>query len=235
MLVIVGAALAVTTVSVFATSIYLHRAITHRALTVHPVADHAFRIIVWLMVGVSRQQWAAVHRKHHTFTDVPGDPHSPLLLGFWRIQLGNFLYYLREARRPEVLATWAPDLAPDRWDRLVYTRHWAGVVVGTGLLMLLLGWWQGLIASTIHAVLLTFVLAPLVNGLAHWHGQQTFDNTARNIPWLALATVGESLHNNHHARPRSPKFSVAPGELDPAWWIILGLRRIGLVTSIRQD
>jgi len=233
--VIVGSALAVTTVAAYASSIYLHRAMAHRALTLHPIADHVCRAIIWLAVGVSRQEWAAVHRKHHTFTDVPGDPHSPWIFGFWRVQFGNLFYYLREARKPEVIAKFASDLPPDRWDRMIYTRKWAGMIVGTGGLMLLIGWWQGLVASAIHGVVLALVLTPLINGLAHWHGEQRFPNTARNIRWLVWVTAGESLHNNHHARPRSAKTSMAPGEFDPAWSVIRGLQRIGMVTSVRRE
>ncbi|HTY77602.1 MAG TPA: fatty acid desaturase [Candidatus Bathyarchaeia archaeon] len=233
-LLIVGSAVAVTAVAAYTSSIYLHRAMAHRALTLHPVADHLCRTIIWLTVGVNRQQWAAVHRKHHTFTDVPGDPHSPMIFGFWRVQFGNFIYYLREARRPEVVQKFASDLPPDRWDRWIYTRTWAGVVVGTGTIMLLLGWWQGLLVSAIHGVVLTLVLTPLINGLAHWHGEQPYENSARNIPWLVWVTAGESLHNNHHARPRSAKTSMAPGEFDPGWSVIQFLQRIGMVTSVRR-
>ena len=85
-------------VATFATSIYLHRALAHRSLTLHPVADWLFRLVLWVTTGQSRQQWVAVHRKHHTFTDREGDPHSPRLLGFWKVQLGNVYYYVREAR-----------------------------------------------------------------------------------------------------------------------------------------
>jgi stearoyl-CoA desaturase (Delta-9 desaturase) len=66
-----------TQVAVVSTSIYLHRALTHRSLTIHPVADVIFRLILWLTTGQRREQWVAVHRKHHAFTDAAGDPHSP--------------------------------------------------------------------------------------------------------------------------------------------------------------
>ena len=148
-LIIAGSGLAITAVAAFASSIYLHRAMAHRAMSFHPLADHVFRVMIWLMVGVSRHEWVAVHRKHHTFTDVPGDPHSPIVHGFWRIQFGNFYYYLQEAAKPEVIRTWAADLPPDRWDRMIYNRHWLGLVVGTGSMMFLLGWWQGLLASAV--------------------------------------------------------------------------------------
>ncbi len=232
-LVLLGASLFVTEAAVFATSIYLHRALAHRSLSVHPVAEYLFRVVLWLTLGLCRQEWVAVHRKHHTFTDVPGDPHSPKLYGFWKVQLGNVYYYLREARRPEVLQTWAPDLPPDRWDRLVFSRGMLGIGIGIGVLMLAIGWWQGLVVASIHGILNTFVLAPLVNGLGHWRGQQNFENSAYNDRLLAWVTGGESLHNNHHAYPRSPKFSMAPGEFDPTWPIIRGLQRMGLVSSLQ--
>ena len=92
-----------TQVAVIATSIYLHRALAHRALHLHPVVDVAFRVVLWLTTGQSRQEWVAVHRKHHTFTDREGDPHSPQLLGFWRVQLFNVYYYAREARKSDTL------------------------------------------------------------------------------------------------------------------------------------
>lgn len=230
-LLIVAAAVVVTEISVFATSIYLHRALAHRALALHPLVEHVFRWAIWLTLGLSRQEWVAVHRKHHTFTDVPGDPHSPRLLGLWNVQFGNIYYYLREARTPHVLATWAPDLAPDRWDRLLFSRSLAGIGAGLGILMVAIGWGPGLAAGCLHAVLNGLVLAPLINGLGHWRGQQNFDNTAYNNRWLALATGGESLHNNHHAHPRSAKFSVAPGEVDPSWPLIRALVGLGLAST----
>jgi len=66
-------------VSAIATSIYLHRALAHRALHVHPALDVLFRTLLWMTTGQNRREWVAVHRKHHTFTDRAGDPHSPQL------------------------------------------------------------------------------------------------------------------------------------------------------------
>src|SRR2546426_8145316 len=77
-------AITLTQIAVVATSVYLHRTLAHRALAVHPVADLVFRIVLWLTTGQRRQEWVAVHRKHHAFTDREGDPHSPRLLGLWR-------------------------------------------------------------------------------------------------------------------------------------------------------
>jgi stearoyl-CoA desaturase (delta-9 desaturase) len=223
---------ALTQVAVLATSIYLHRALAHRSLRVHPAADIVFRVALWLTTGQCRQQWVAVHRKHHTFTDREGDPHSPHLLGFWSVQLFNVAYYIREARKPETLETFAPDLRPDRLDRLFFSHGLVGLGIGLSLLCSLIGLWPGLIAGLLHAGLYVFVLAPLINALGHWHGRKNFENTASNWPLLASVTGGESLHNNHHAHPRSAKFSVLRSEFDPSWLVIRTLAAARLLVIV---
>ena len=222
-------AIALTQVAVIATSIYLHRALAHRSLQLRPLADVAFRTALWLTTGQCRQEWVAVHRKHHTFTDREGDPHSPRLLGFWRVQIFNVAYYIREARNAETLETFAPDLRPDRLDRILFSHGVLGLLVGLSLLCALIGLWPGLLAGFLHAGLYVFVMAPLINALGHWRGSKNFDNTAFNSRSLALITGGESLHNNHHAHPRSAKFSVRRSEFDPSWPIIRSLAAAGLL------
>jgi stearoyl-CoA desaturase (delta-9 desaturase) len=223
---------ALTQLAVIATSIYLHRGLAHRALVIHPVADVLFRTLLWVTTGQRRQEWVAVHRKHHTFTDRPGDPHSPRLLGFWRVQLLNAHYYAREARNPETLQRFAPDIPPDRWDRVLFSRGVAGPVIGVGLLCSILGVVPGLIAGLGHAVLYVLVFAPLINGLGHWRGRQTFANSAYNWRLLAWVTGGEALHNNHHAYPRAPKFSARRLEFDPSWVAIRALALARLIVIV---
>ena len=225
-------AILVTQAAVLATSIYLHRALAHRALSLHPVADLFFRAVLWLTTGQRRQEWVAVHRKHHTFTDRDGDPHSPRLLGFWKVQIFNVYYYVREARNPETLQKFAPDLPEDRWDRAIFSWGWTGLGLGTALLCLALGFWYGIAAMLAHWVLYIFVLAPLINGLGHWRGAQNFGNTAYNSRVLAWFTGGESLHNNHHAFPRAPKFSVGRFEFDPSWVVIRVMAAMRLIAVI---
>ena len=223
------AAVVLAQIPVIATSMYLHRALAHRSLAVHPAADLLFRTVLWLTTGQDRREWVAVHRKHHAFTDRDGDPHSPRLRGFWRVQFLNAYYYMQEARNPETIRRFASDIREDRWDRAVFSWGWVGLGLGTTLLCLALGLWPGIIAASVHSVLYVFVLAPLINGLGHWRGAQNFSNTAYNAPVLAWVTAGESLHNNHHAHPRSPKFSVRRLEFDPSWLVIRALATVGLV------
>jgi stearoyl-CoA desaturase (delta-9 desaturase) len=222
----------VTQVAVLATSIYLHRALAHRSLKLHPAVGLGFRTILWLTTGQSRREWVAVHRKHHAFTDRDGDPHSPRLLGFWPVQLINVYYYFREARNAHTVATFAPDLPPDRLERLLFSRGLLGLGLGLGALCAVVGLWPGLLAGLGHAVLYVFVLAPLINAVGHWRGGKNFENTAYNSRVWALITGGESLHNNHHAHPRSAKFSVRASEFDPCWPVIRALAALRLLVIL---
>jgi stearoyl-CoA desaturase (delta-9 desaturase) len=212
--------------------VYLHRALAHRSLRLHPAADVAFRAVLWLTTGQNRREWVAVHRKHHAFTDREGDPHSPRLLGVWRVQLANVYYYIREARNRETVRMFALEIPEDRWDRAMFSRSLVGLAIGLAFLCLVLGVGPGLTAGLLHAVLYVCVLAPLINGLGHWRGTQNFGNTAYNSRALACLTGGESLHNNHHAHPRAPKFSMRRFEFDPSWAVIRALAAIGLVQIV---
>lgn len=230
--VVVAVALVLTEVAVLATSIYLHRGLAHRSLKIHPAADVLFRTILWLTTGQSRQEWVAVHRKHHAFTDCEGDPHSPRLLGFWRVQLLNVYYYIAACRDRAAIAKYAPDLAPDRLDRMLFSRGVLGLATGLFALCVLMGPRAGLLAGGLHAVLYVAVLAPAINAVGHWRGGRNYDNTARNSIVLGWVTGGESLHNNHHAHPRAPRFSVRSWEFDPSWPIIRALAALRLLTIV---
>jgi stearoyl-CoA desaturase (Delta-9 desaturase) len=210
----------VVQIAVFSTTIYLHRTATHKALTLSPGVAWAFKMALWLTTGLSTREWVAVHRKHHAFTDQEGDPHSPVLEGFWKVQLGNVFYYMREVKKSDVVERYARDISEGWWDRHVFQHGLLGLVIGIGAICWILGLWWGLLAAGIHAVMYVFVLSSSINGLCHHVGYKNFDNTATNIRFIALLTGGEGLHNNHHGYPRSPKFSFRASEIDPAWPLI---------------
>ncbi|MGH9245138.1 MAG: fatty acid desaturase [Acidimicrobiales bacterium] len=227
------AGLAVSQLAMLATTIYLHRTLAHRALTLRPGLAYAFRAVTWITTGIRPRQWVAVHRKHHAFTDVPGDPHSPVLLGWARVQFGNVALYRRVAGDPVQVARYARDLKPDGWDRALFDRAWLGLAIGISVLILSFGVWTGLLAAAIHTIGY-LMLNAAVNAIGHAFGKRPFDNTATNVQALALLTVGEGLHNNHHAAPTSAKLSLDRGEIDPAWPLISLFRRLGWAT-IRLD
>ncbi|MFV0308899.1 MAG: fatty acid desaturase, partial [Desertimonas sp.] len=100
----------ITTLANLATTIYLHRALAHRALTLSGPVNQAFRFVLWVSTGIRPRQWVAVHRKHHAFTDVEGDPHSPVLEGWIKVQLCNVAMYRRVANNPDTIARYAKDI-----------------------------------------------------------------------------------------------------------------------------
>lgn len=218
--------------SAFATSIYLHRCLAHRSLRLHPLAAFPLRLQLWLATGIVPSQWVAVHRKHHRFTDREGDPHSPVLKGLWRILLGNVYYYAREARDPQTVNRFAPDVGRDWLDRYFFSRALIGVTCGLTLFVVLLGPVWGVASFGLQSAVYIF-LSAVINGAGHAVGYSNFDNTATNMRGVAWITAGEGLHNNHHAFPASARFSIRPGEFDPSWPIIRLLMWLGLAHSLR--
>ena len=215
--VLVGLALA--EVATLITTIYLHRVLSHKAIRLHPALTMFMRIGTWMLTSISPREWVAVHRKHHNFTDVEGDPHSPHVEGYWQIMIGNVYYYRREANDGDTLEKYASDLPHDRLDRVLLRRGTLGFALTGVILALVMGLWPGLIAlATLAVVYLGFSAA--INGAGHTFGYKSFENDATNLKLLALVTFGEGLHNNHHARPASAKLSAFRGEFDPAWPVI---------------
>jgi stearoyl-CoA desaturase (Delta-9 desaturase) len=226
-------AAAVTQLAILATTVYLHRALSHRAVTLAPGVRGAFRLVTWITTGIRPRQWVAVHRKHHAFSDEQGDPHSPVLLGYLRVQFGNVGLYRRVANDRGQVARYARDLPPDAWDRVLLDRAWLGLGIGIGILVLILGPWLGLLAAGVHTVAY-LLLSAAINAIGHRFGARPHPNIATNNQWLAFLTWGEGLHNNHHAAPTASNFALDRGQIDPAWPLIRLLRRLGWAT-VRHD
>lgn len=220
---------AVTLVANFATTVYLHRTLSHKAMTMRAGPAMVFRIVIWISTGIRPRQWVAVHRKHHAHTDEEQDPHSPLRLGWKRVQLTNVALYRRVAKDPLQVQRWARDLPATKLDRLLFDRALLGLGIGVVALVAFFGPVVGLIAAGFHMVLY-LGLSGSVNALAHTFGRRPYETSATNLQWLAFLTAGEGLHNNHHAAPTSARFSLAPGEFDPSWWAIRVMQRFGWVT-----
>jgi stearoyl-CoA desaturase (delta-9 desaturase) len=211
--------LAVMQVAIMLTTLYLHRTLSHRAVKLAPGVLVVCRVLTWLTTGIRPRQWAAVHRRHHAFTDVPGDPHSPVLLGYLKVQVANVALYRKVARDGETVQRYARDLPPDAWDRWLFDHAILGLGLGYVFLWLLLGWEWALVAAGVHAV--TYLaLNSAINAVGHSFGSQPYPNTARNNGWLALLTAGEGWHNNHHAAPTSARLGLLRREIDPGWWVI---------------
>ena len=212
-------------ISVFFTTIYLHRAITHRGVELHPVVGFLMHLELSLFTGVIPREWAAVHRKHHHFSDKEGDPHSPYVYGLWKVFFGNYFYYQNETRNDATIQKYTPDYREDVLDKIGVMRY--GVLGGLTIFMLMFGWLGGVIAWASH-VILYILLNSSINSICHMIGYRNYDNLATNLQSIALVTGGEGLHNNHHEYPTSARFSWKRGEFDPAWPVIRTLEILRL-------
>jgi stearoyl-CoA desaturase (delta-9 desaturase) len=211
--------LLISQVALLVTTVYLHRCLAHRALRLSPGVRAACRVVIWAGTGTRPRQWVAVHRKHHAFTDTERDPHSPIVMGYARVQFINALLYRRVARDRAQVARYARDLPADRWDLLLFDHALVGLGLGVGILVLLIGWQLALVAAGVHTAYY-LLSGGAINAVGHRFGRRPYDNLATNNQWLAWLVVGEGLHNNHHAASTSSRLSLAKGEFDPGWWCI---------------
>jgi stearoyl-CoA desaturase (delta-9 desaturase) len=201
------------------TTVYLHRGLAHRAIKFNPFLEGSLRAVLWLTTTVVRQEWVAVHRKHHAFSDQEGDPHSPVVKGFWNVQLWNYFYYRKETKNPEVIKTYSKDLPYDWFDRFSSGRSYIAMLLLAVIFSLILGPVWGLVATILHFGTYV-VLSATINGACHTYGYRHYDNKATNIWTVALLTAGEGFHNNHHEKPASPKLGNRWWELDIGWMTI---------------
>jgi stearoyl-CoA desaturase (delta-9 desaturase) len=229
-----------------------HRMLTHRAFETSRWLRTTFAVMGSMAVEGSTIRWVADHRKHHTFTDEEGDPHSPhvgrgpgilgALRGLFHAHIGWLFRNVGEAE-PE---RYAPDLVQERSLRVIDRMFffWVGVslaipfglgfaVTGrlTGALTALL--WGGLVRMfVLHHVTWS------INSVCHFFGRRRFDtdDESRNVFWLALPSFGEAWHHNHHAFPTSAFHGLTRWEAiaDPAGWVIRALERLHLVWDVKR-
>jgi stearoyl-CoA desaturase (delta-9 desaturase) len=228
LLVALAVAAVVDQMALLATTVYLHRGLAHRSLTMAPALALVPRVVIWTTTGMKPREWIAVHRRHHASTDTVDDPHSPAVLGFWRVQLTNAALYRRVARDGTTVDRYARDVPPDRLDRLLFDHAALGLGLGVTALCLAFGWQLGLLVAVVHGVLYLGA-SGAINALGHTVGRRPHANSGTNGRLLALVTAGEALHNNHHAAPTAARFSRGRGELDPAWWLIRALATARMV------
>jgi stearoyl-CoA desaturase (delta-9 desaturase) len=222
--------LLMTHVTISAVTIFLHRAQAHRALDLHAIPSHFFRLWLWLTTGMVTKEFVAVHRKHHAKCETVEDPHSPQTRGIKALLLTGVELYRAESKVKETIAKYGLG-TPDDWiERNLYTRYsWQGVGVMLVINLMLFG----AIGVTVWAVQMLWIpvmATGIINGIGHWWGYRNFEapDASTNVsPW-GIVIGGEELHNNHHTYPTSAKFSVKPYEFDIGWGYIRGMEMLGL-------
>lgn len=220
-----------THITILTVTIYLHRSVAHRSLSVAKPLEHFFRFWCWLTTGQCAKEWAAVHRKHHAFCEKEQDPHSPRIYGFWTVLFKGVALYRKEAKNPETLDKYGK-MTPDDWiEKNLYAKHSFVGLVGLALFDLFLFGAHGIWVYLVQIAWIPFWAAGVINGLGHFRGYRNFntDDDSTNISPLGLIIGGEELHNNHHAYPTSAKFSMKWYEFDLGWVWIKALQKIKLV------
>jgi stearoyl-CoA desaturase (delta-9 desaturase) len=224
-----------------------HRMFTHRAFNGPKPVRYTLAILGSMAVQGSVIDWVADHRKHHTFTDEEGDPHSPhghggglkgALHGLWHAHMG----WLFETQGAAEKRRYARDLLQDRGIRRISRNFpWlvlaglalpavAGyVLTGTALGALTGYLWGGLVR-----VFLVHHVTWSINSVCHYFGRRRFDleDHSTNVFWLALPSLGESWHHNHHAFPRSARHGLRWWEIDVSGLMIRGMEKVGLAYDV---
>lgn len=228
--------LVMTHLTIISVTLYLHRSQAHLALTFHPAVSHAMRFWLWLTTGMVTKEWVAVHRKHHSLCERPGDPHSPWVHGIWKVFLGGAWLYANATKNRRDMEQYGRG-TPDDWiEQNLYSRYpnLGYLTLLCGLTAVFHGW--GIVMWLTIVAWIPFWAAGVVNGLGHWFGYRnhsTKDKSTNLVPW-GIIIGGEELHNNHHGKPASARLSDRWWEFDIGWFYIKIMSALGLAKINRS-
>jgi fatty-acid desaturase len=218
-----------------------HRLLTHRGYQVPKWLEYVMATCATLALEGGPIFWVATHRVHHQMSDQEGDPHSPREGGWWA-HTGWILWGSTLHMQTEVLGRYTPDLTKDRYMVWLSKYHWIPLVA-SGVLLFGLGWLTGgpvnavgmLLWGAFMRVTLGLHSTWFVNSATHMWGSRRFEtrDDSRNNWWVALISGGEGWHNNHHAHPVSAKHGQTWYEVDPNYYGIWLLSKLGLAKKIK--
>jgi stearoyl-CoA desaturase (Delta-9 desaturase) len=222
-----------------------HRLLTHRAFQTYPWLERIFAVMGSLSVQGSVLDWVADHRSHHAHTDREGDPHSPHvghgsgLAGLWHAHVGWLMRTQGQADWKRYATELYEDPSMRRIGRSFPFLVLLSLAIPTAAGFVLHGFtfagalrgyvWGGLVR-----IFLVHHVTWSVNSVCHFFGRRRFDidDRSTNVSWLALVSLGESWHHNHHAFPRSAYHGLRRWEIDPSGLLISMLHRLGLAWNV---
>jgi stearoyl-CoA desaturase (delta-9 desaturase) len=227
----VGIAVALYWVRMFAVTAGYHRYFAHRSFK----TSRAFQFLLALVGTTCVQKgplwWASVHRRHHRASDGPGDVHSPVQRGFWWSHVG----WVVSDEHVDTDVRSVRDLA--RYPELVWlgTYHWVAPLTLAFACWLVAGW-SGLIVGFACSTAILWHCTFTINSLAHVFGKRRYATTdaSRNNWLLALITLGEGWHNNHHRYMNSVNQGFFWWEVDVSYYVLRALAAVGVVWDLRR-
>jgi stearoyl-CoA desaturase (delta-9 desaturase) len=232
-------------ITAFGITIGFHRLLTHRAFATHAWLERTFAVLGSLAVQGSVMDWVADHRKHHAHTDREGDPHSPHvghssgLSGLFYAHVGWLVETQGQADWKKYCADLYEDPKMKRIGRAFPLLVLASLLIPTIAGFCLHGFTaggalRGLVWGGLVRIFLVHHVTWSVNSVCHFFGRRRFDveDESTNVGWLAVLSLGESWHHNHHAFPRSAFHGLRWYEIDLSGALILGMQRVGLAWNV---
>jgi stearoyl-CoA desaturase (Delta-9 desaturase) len=215
---------------IFAIGAGYHRYFSHRAYA----TSRAFQFVLAVLAQSTAQKsvlwWAAKHRHHHLHSDTEGDVHSPRHKGFLYSHVGWI--FVRRHHTTDLVKV--ADLA--RYPELMWLHRYELVpAVVLGALCLLIGGWSGLVVGFFWSTVLVYHATFCINSFAHVYGRKRYvtGDDSRNNWFLALFTMGEGWHNNHHACQSSLRQGFRWWEIDPTFYLLKAASWLGLVWNLK--
>jgi stearoyl-CoA desaturase (Delta-9 desaturase) len=225
-----------------------HRHLTHRSFKTSPALRGVLAVLGSVAIEGPVISWVADHRKHHTYSDQEGDPHSPhvghggglrgALRGLAHAHVGWLFIHTHRGARNRYARDLVNDPVVSFVDRTFVVWALSGLVIAFGLGYAIGGTLDaaltGLLWGGAVRMLVVHHVTYSINSLCHFFGRQRFptEDESRNLLWLALPTFGESWHNNHHAFPTSAFHGMRRWEIDPSAMVIRTLEKVGLVWDV---
>jgi stearoyl-CoA desaturase (Delta-9 desaturase) len=216
---------------IFAIGAGYHRYFSHRAFS----TSRAFQFVLALLSQSTAQKsvlwWAAKHRHHHLHSDTERDVHSPRQMGFWYSHVGWI--FARGHGKTDLVKV--ADFA--RYPELMWLHRYELVpAIALGVLCWLIGGWSGLVVGFFWSTVFVYHATFCINSLAHVHGRKRYvtGDDSRNNWLLALFTMGEGWHNNHHACQSSVRQGFRWWEYDPTFYILKALSWLRVVWDLKR-
>jgi stearoyl-CoA desaturase (delta-9 desaturase) len=208
-----------------------HRYFSHRSFK----TSRAFQFVLAFIAMSSAQKsvlwWAALHRHHHRHSDQEDDVHSPLHRGFFYSHVG----WIFDPKHSDTRVDEVPDLT--KYPELRFLdKHQLIPAILLAVACFLIDGWSGLLIGFFASTAVLYHGTFFINSLAHVHGSQRYvtGDTSRNNWWLALITLGEGWHNNHHAYQRSTRQGFRWYEIDITYYVLKALSWIGVTWDLGE-
>lgn len=218
-------------VRMFGVTAGYHRFFSHRSFKTSRAGQFLFALLAMSSTQKSVLWWAALHRHHHRHSDDPEDVHSPVHRGFFYSHVGWIFDKKHDATRVDEV----PDLT--KYPELVFLdKHQLLPGIALAVLCFFIDGWSGLFIGFFLSTVFLYHGTFFINSLAHVHGNQRYvtGDDSRNNWWLALITLGEGWHNNHHAYQRSTRQGFRWYEIDITYYVLKAMSWVGLVWDLGE-